>query len=251
VVLFTDPAVPDDRGDQHSRRGLKSDHATWAQWLGIRKRNGLDVARITDWRVRPGEARCRADLTGTNPGDKCKQWIREFVWLSGKHLVVLDVIETASPEIRRRWQLHSVNRPEIGDRLLTLTNDAPEMNWADAALKPENRQGRLFCQTLLPRNYRLILHAAGKANALNPSGKPLGAVEGDSYHRNYGQHVVQIDPGADATETVFLHVLTATEIEETNPPDVSYRISGPGQIELTVEGAKAKLAVPAWFTRFP
>jgi len=245
VVLFTDPAIPDDRGDQSSRRGLKSDHKTWAQWLEIRERNRLDVARITDWQVRPGEARCRADLTKTNAETKCKRWIREFVWLGGKHLVVLDVVETAKPEIRRQWQLHSANRPEIGDRTLTLTNRAPETAWAEPALQPENPEGRLFCRTLLPRDYRLMLHGDGKAEAFDPAGKPLGPVDGNSYHRDYGRHVVQIDPGNDATETVFLHVLTATDAEQTDPPRTSYRISGPGQLELTVGDAKTSLTVPA------
>jgi len=247
VVLFTDPAVPDDRGDQHSRRGLKTDHATWDQWLEIRGRNGLDVARITDWQVRPGEARCRAELT--NPEDKCKRWIREFVWLAGKHLVVLDIIETAKPQIRRQWQLHSARRPEMGDRLLTLTNEAPEVNWTDPALKPRTREGRLFCRTLIPHDYRLILHSDGKAEAFDPAGRPLGAVDGNSYHRNYGQHVVQIDPERDVAETVFLHVLTATDAEQRTPPRASYRISGPGRIELTVEEASTTLAVPEQFTR--
>src|SRR5206468_2345658 len=39
VVLFTDPDKPDDRGDQNTRKGLKTDHATWDQWLKIRERN--------------------------------------------------------------------------------------------------------------------------------------------------------------------------------------------------------------------
>ena len=251
VVLFNDPAVPDDRGDQHSRRGLKTDHATWDQWLKIRQRNRLDVSRITDWQVRPGEARCRADLTKTTPEDKCNQWIREFVWLADKHLVVLDVIDTAQPQIRRQWQLHCAGRPEISDRVLTLTNRTPEMNWDEPALKPTSQEGRLFCRTLIPSDYRLILHSDGKAEAFDPAGNQMGAVEGNSYHRNYGRHVVQIDPGTDAKETVFLHVLTATEIEEMNPPNVSYRISGPGKIELTVDRTKTRLAVPDWFTRSP
>lgn len=251
VVLFTDPAIREDRGDQNSRRGLKSDHKTWAQWLEIRERNRLDVARITDWQVRQDEARCRADLTKTNPDAKCRQWIREFVWLAEKHLVVLDIIETPKPEIRRQWQLHSMSRPDIGDRVLTLTNRPPNMSWVEPALKPKSQQGRLFCRTLIPRDYRLILHGDGKAEAFNPKGKPLGKVDGNSYHCNYGQHVVQIDPAIDATETVFLHVLTATDAKQANPPKASYRISGLGQIELTVDDAKTILAVPEWFTRSP
>ena len=78
MVLFTDPAIADDRGDQNSRRGLKSDHTMWDDWLRIRERNQLDVAEILDWQVHPHEARCRADLTKANPASKCRRWNREF-----------------------------------------------------------------------------------------------------------------------------------------------------------------------------
>ena len=244
VVLFTDPAVPDDRGDQNTRRGLKTDHRTWADWLQIRERNQLDVARIVDWKVLPAEARCRADLTKTNPDSKCQQWIREFVWLANQHLVVLDIIQTPTPEIRRQWQLHAASRPEIGERRFTLTNRPPERSWEEPALQPKNQEGRLFCQTVLPRDYKLILHGDGKAEAFDPTGKPFGQVEGNVYHRQYGQNVVQIDPGNDGTQTIFLHVLTATEAGETIPPEITYRIREPGKIELTVNRITTSLAVP-------
>ncbi len=246
VVLFTDPAIADDRGDQRSRRGMKSDHTTWDQWLQIRDRHGLDVARITDWQVGEGEARCRADLTGTNPDTKCRHWTREFVWLDKKHLVVLDIVEAAKPEIRRQWQLHCSQRPGVGERLLTVIGRMPDLNWADPALEPKAPEGRLFCRTLLPRDYRLVLHSEGKAESFDAEGKPLGPVEGNSYHRKFGRNVVQIDPVGDGSETVFLHVLTATGAEETEPPRASYRASGPRRIEVTVAGAKTTLAVPEW-----
>ena len=247
VVLFTDPSVPDDRGDQRTRRGLKTDHKTWAEWMRIRQRNQMDVARIIDWQVGLTGARCRADLTDTNSEDKCQQWIREFVWLANRHLVVLDIVQTTTPEIQRQWQLHTMSRPDIGDRLLTLTNRPPEQRWADPALKPESEEGRLFCQTLLPRQYRLILHDEGKAEAFDPTGKPLGPVEGNGYHHNFGQKVVQIDPGNMRTQTIFLHVLTAVETTELIPPKATYRLGKHGQIELTVDGATTSLVVPKWF----
>jgi hypothetical protein len=247
VVLFTDPTVADDRGDQNTRRGLKSDHSTWDDWLRIRERNQLDVAQILDWQVQPHEARCRADLTKTNPDSKCRQWIREFVWLANKHLVVLDIVETARPEIRRQWQLHCGSRPEIGDRLLTLTNRPPDRRWADESLRPANQEGRLFCQTLAPDDYRLIVHTEGNAEAFDAAGRSLGAVEGNAYHRQYGQNVVQIEPADSGTQTVFLHVLTATEASETTKPKTSCRVIQPGQIEVTVDTATTKLNVPPWF----
>jgi len=247
VVLFTDPAVPEDRGDQNTRQGLKTDHKTWADWLQIRQRNRLDVAHITDWQVRPDEARCRADLTKTNPDSKCQQWIRELVWLANTHLIVLDIVRTTRPEVRRQWQLHASSRPEIGDRLLTIAARAPQSPWADPSLQPASREGRLFCQTLLPRDYRLILHGGGQAEAFDPAGGSLGAVPGHADHRRYGQQVMQIDPGNTGTQTVFLHVLTAAEAGAPPPPRATWRVSGPGQIEIAVAETRTHLSVPDSF----
>ncbi len=247
VVLLTDPNVPDDRGDQQTRRGLKTDHKTWAEWLAIRERYGLDVVTITDWQVSDRESRCRADLTETNSADKCRQWLREFVWLADKHLVVLDIVETARPDIRRQWQFHSPTRPEIGDHLFTITNRAPAQKWADPSLEPERPEARLFCQTLAPRKYTLIAHAGSDVEALTASGKSQGPAEGNAYHRLYGRHVLQIDPGQQGCRTVFLHVVTATEASQADPPRASYRRIGPGRIEVRVAGAATILAVPDWF----
>lgn|GEM_PF-2148804 len=248
-VLFTDPAAPDDRGDQNTRRGLKTDVKTWAEWIAVRERSGLDVARITDWQVSAGQSRCRADLTRTNPEGKCKQWTREFVWLAREHLIVLDVIETARPEIRRQWQLHSATVPEIGQRLVTIVNRPPAKPWADPALQPKNAEGRLFCRTLAPREYTLVLHSAGKAEAFSPAGRSLGPTAGNPYHLKYGQNVVQIDPGRKSARTVFLHVLTAVDGGETTPPAASCRVVRPGRIEVAIGGATTALGVPEWFGR--
>lgn len=247
VVLFTDPNVPSDRGDQHTRGGLKSDHKTWAQWQAIRERNGLDVASIRDWQVGDGESRCRADLSKTNSATKCKAWVREFVWLADKHLIVMDVVETARPEIRRQWQLHSPTIPQLSDRLITITNRAPRQQWAAASLQPEKPEARLFCQTLAPRAYTLVVHSERAAEAFRADATLQGPVAGNAYHREYGQHVLQIDPGRDGCQTVFLNVLTATDDPGEAPPAASYRMICPGQVEVNVAGSRTILAVPDWF----
>lgn len=248
VVLLLDGSVPDDRGDQNTRRGLKTDHATWAEWLAIREKNKLDVAEITEWQVSPGLARCRADLTRTNPPTKCKTWIREFVWLADKHLIVLDIVETATPEIKRLWQLHSQTGPQIGPHCVTIVNQIPDRRWADDRLRPRPGQARLFCQTLVPRRYTVVLHGGGKAAAYDQSGRLLGDVEGNPYHLKYGNHVLQIDPGNHDTRSVFLHVLTAVDASETLAPKCRLHLSKPGQLEIDVEGHKAVLSVPEWFS---
>jgi len=246
VVLFLDPGKPDDRGDQNSRRGLKTDHATWAEWLDIRNRNGLDVAKILDWQVGPDEARCRADLSKTNPDTKCRLWIRELVWLTRKHLLVLDVIETAEPEIRRLWQLHLPNSPELGERVVTVANGPPDLSWADERLRPA-QGGRLFCRTLLPQDYSLVLHCREKAEAYQPSGQLQGPVEENAYHRQFGANVIQIDPGVDGCRTVFLHVLTAADSAQTQAPRASCRMTKAGRLQVLVEGSSTDFSVPTAF----
>jgi hypothetical protein len=251
VVLFTDANDPEDRGDQNSRCGLKQDHKTWSDWLTIRERCSLDVVRILDWQANDGEARCRADLTGTNSKDKCRMWIREFVWLSDRHLVVLDIVETASAGITPQWQLHCPTSPQIGDRKITISNRPPQKSWADPTLKPKSEEAKLFCQTLLPRDYTLLLHANGQAQAFQSSGHPKGACESNRYHRDFGGNVVQISPGYRERQMLFLHVLTAADENRTDPPEVALRLVRPGQVELRVDDAKAILVVPKWFHHLP
>ncbi len=250
VVLFTDSNDPNDRGDQNSRRGLKSDHATWEQWLAIRDRYGLDVAHILDWRVAKGEARCRADLTATNPRDKCRSWIREFVWLANKHLIVLDIVETASSDTTVQWQLHCASPPQIGDHQITVDNRPPERSWADPTLRPESEQARLFCQTLSPQNYTLLLNADGKTQTFHSDGRSRGLCSGSRYHRDFGADVVQIDPGNELRQTVFLNVLTATDKDGSGPPTIKVRAPRSGELELRVSDARTTLTVPEWF-RYP
>jgi len=250
VILFTDPADSDDRGDQNSRRGLKQDHKTWADWLAIRERYDLDVARVLDWQAADGEARCRADLTATNPKSKCETWIRELVWLADKHLIVLDIVETASARIKSQWQLHCPTPPQIGDHQITISNCPPETSWADPTLQPDSEEARLFCQTVAPRDYTLLFHADGNAQAFHADGRRHGTCEGNTYHREFGGSVVQIDPVDRVRQTVFLHVLTATDEDGAGPPKTELRLARPGQVELRVDDAKTILAVPKWF-RYP
>jgi hypothetical protein len=251
VVLFTNVSDPNDRGDQNSRRGLKHDHATWDQWLAIRDRYGLDVAHILDWRVIEGEARCKADLTATNSKGKCRRWIREFIWLADKHLVVLDIVETVSSDTTAQWQLHCPSIPRIGDRLITVDNRPPERSWADPELRPESEEARLFCQILAPQDYTVFLTAEGKTQTFDSDGQSRGFCRGNRYHQDFGSDVVQIDPGNEKCQTVFLLVLTAADKDRASPPETKMKTIRRGELELYVNDARTTLAVPGWFRHPP
>lgn len=246
VVLFTNPSDRDDRGDQNTRRGLKNDHATWQQWLEIRQRNQHDVATITDWSADPGMARCRADLAKANSAAKCKQWVREFAWLKNRHLVVLDIVETGSPEILAQWQLHLPTVPQIGVRLLTVTNQAPDKKWTDETLRPKNVRSLMHVQTLLPKDYTLTLHSDNNAEAFDPDGHSRGATAGNPFHLRYGKKVVQMTPVDSGTRKVFLNVFTARDTDQTQAPKASHRLVKPGLMEVQVDDATAQFVVPNW-----
>jgi hypothetical protein len=226
---------------------LKHDHKTWADWLAIRERYDLDVARVLDWKVADGEARCRANLTAANPKSKCQIWIRELVWLADKHLIVLDIIETTSPGIKSQWQLHCPTKPQISDHQITISNRPPERSWAEPMFKPDSEEARLFCQTVAPRDYTLLLHADGKVRAFRADGRYQGTCEGNPYHQKFGSNVVQIETAGRIRQKVFLHVLTATDKSESAPPKTELRLVSTGQVELRIGNAKTILAVPKWF----
>jgi hypothetical protein len=246
VVLFTDPADPADRGDQHTRSGLKSDHRSWDDWLSIRKRNGHDVATILVWEAGDGEARCRADLTRSVPDSKCRLWIRELVWLARTHLVVLDIVETSKASIKRQWQMHLPERPRLADRTIVVENEASRKAWAEPSLAPENPRARLTCRMLLPKDSTAILNDNGTAEAFDPAGASRGSVEGNPYHLQFGKTVLQVDPGTETPRTIFLHVLTATETSEAEPPAAAVRRLEAGTLEVCVGAAATRLSVPEW-----
>jgi hypothetical protein len=127
--------------------------------------------------------------------------------------------------------------------MVTVTNRPPKQQWNDPTIQPTNPEGRLFCQTVLPRQYRLVLHSSGKAQAYDAAGKSLGAVEGNRYHREYGQAVVQIDPESFGTQTVFLHVLTAVDAADSTPPIVRFKESKRDRFELSIDGVTTRLAI--------
>jgi len=153
----------------------------------------------------------------------------------------------ASSSIKCQWQLHVPAAPTIGDHLITVTNRRPDLKWADPSLQPRGSEGRLFCQTLAPRRYKVISYGGGQTRTLRADGRSDAPVPGNPYHLKYGGHVIQIDPGDSAHGMVFLHVLTAADADHTAAPAATYRHVRRGQIEVRVNGATTLLSVPDWF----
>ncbi|MFW6114493.1 MAG: hypothetical protein ACOC7K_02005 [bacterium] len=87
----------------------------------------------------------------------------------------------------------AINRPVVRERFLS---------WAEPRLEPADKQALLFCQTVLPREFSVMVHSEGKAEAFDADGTARGAVQGNAYHKKFGGHVVQVDPAARDTRTL-------------------------------------------------
>ena len=118
------------------------------------------------------------------------------------------------------------------------------MKWADQKLDLGEREARLICRALLPKEYTVVLHANGKAKAFNDRGEEVGGTEGNAYHLKYGSFVTQIDPGTETTDTLFLNVLTALDGSVSTVPRASFRWAGRDRIEVKVDNMKTVLQVP-------
>ena len=216
-------------------------------WRFVRG-SAMTWRRSADWQVTDGEARCRADLTRSIPDNKCKQWIREFVWLADQHLIVLDVIQTARPEIQCSWQLHAPLAPAVEG---SSDHRAQRASWPDSGPIPRCslRPGKAGCSAR--RWLRGTTPSSGTATVkrrrCGADGQSRGPVPGNKYHRQYGSHVIQLDPGDATSGIVLLNVLTATDASQTIAPQATYRVARRGQIEVEVNGIKSLLEVPEWF----
>jgi heparin/heparan-sulfate lyase len=126
-------------------------------------------------------------------GEKCTLVTRQLVFLVPKHFVVFDRVVTTKPEYRKEWLIHTAYEPQVVDR----------------TIRAEHGGGRLFCRTLLPADAALTavggpgkeFFAAGKnwsieATGLRPEQRAM-----------MGQWRVEVTPGADRNEDVFLHVI--------------------------------------------
>jgi heparin/heparan-sulfate lyase len=240
TVLFTDPGNANDWGNQQGGGGQKRDCSTFAQWLGIVKRYGMQTARIVAFDPTPGESRVKADLSKTNRAAKCTRWTRELVWLADTHLIVADVIEKGDPKIETRWLLHSLTEPKVDGDLVTIRT-ALEEGVKTAYL--DTKPAMLFCRTLLPAKPAITkIGGPGKECFVAGRNAIRGRVTDQrNFEAQIGRWRVEVTPADQAKQVVFLHVLTPTE-DGGAAPEVAVTQKD-GVATITVDGRKTTVTL--------
>ena len=173
-------------------------------------------------------------------GKKCKEAVRQFVFLYPDYIIVYDRVESSDPSYKKEWLLHMQNKPSVkGNVLMT---DAGE--------------GRMFCQTLLPSD----------ANIEVVGGKPGDFLVGNenypllqSYVKDWmkkaeetkqgpywGGWRLEVEPSRANADDRFLNVITAASVDRKSPVNAKLVKDGTRDgVRLKVDGHK----VTFWFNR--
>ena len=164
---------------------------------------------------KPEYSYLKGDITDAYSG-KVKEVRRSFVFLNLKNkeipaaLVVYDHIVSAKADFKKTWLLHSIEEPQLQDNTYTVSRTL------------NGDSGRLFGTALLPRQYTLqAIGGPGKecwvdgTNYPNePTGRPDVAGERGAWR-------IELSPGEQAEENVFLNVIQVSDNNRERFHDVS------------------------------
>lgn len=163
------------------------------------------------------------DGTANYAAAKCKEAVRQYVFLKPDIFVIYDRVTTVSPDQKQEFLLHTTNEPvEIADGI-----------WqADAG------KGRLFMQQLLPRKAQ-VNKVGGPGREFWASGQnwPL---EPNLQYLYAGNWRLETAPGGPTDKVRFCHVLQAADTGTVRPVAATVRS----------EGDEDVVSVNGWELRF-
>jgi heparin/heparan-sulfate lyase len=146
-----------------------------------------------------------ADATQSYHEAKCREAVRQFVYLKPDCFVLYDRVESVTPEQRKEFLLHFQHRPVQ----------------LEPALWRADFEGRLFVRTLLPENAHFEL-VGGPGKEFFASGRnwPVVEPEDPDWDKKFqvtGKWRLETSDPETRTATRFLHLLEATLPENDRP----------------------------------
>lgn len=152
------------------------------------------------------------DATACYRAEKCRQMVRQFVFIPPNVFVVFDRVVSTDPSFRKDWLLHTGSEPSI----------------EGAVSRSEHGDGSLFCRTLLPTEADVrVVGGPGnefRTGQVNWEFKPYvdrpdhGALKADEL-RLIGQWRLEVSPPVAREADVFLHVIQVGEIARSRMSD--------------------------------
>ena len=187
-----------------------------AQWH--EGRDLYDIADITAFEDRGAYLYVAGDCTRAYAIAKIGCFTRQIVFLRPDTFVVFDRVESKNAGFKKTWLLQAMKVPTQMDEHLIITNG----------------KGRLFVQTLLPRNPDLKL------------------IFGEELYRYGGRHYpptrdtgpapesrIEVSPSEPRFWDYFLHVLTAADKDTHSVNKATANVTG-GEVEVSIGQTEIK-----------
>jgi hypothetical protein len=170
-----------------------------------------------------------------NSGGKVLKVTRQVMWLAGDEaLVFFDRVISTNAGYKKKWLLHTPNKPAGGTEVIQLGSATDGLMVTDGATIPDsiltstNSGGRLFHQVLLPTryevnkvggpNYRYYVETDGNDdNGYNGSNQNGGYTTVQSCH-DYGDWRIEVTPKTRQLDDTFLNVLWARDAATASVP---------------------------------
>jgi hypothetical protein len=184
----------------------------------IKAGDSWDVGELLAYRHHGLFTYAVGDATRSYSPHKLRRFVRHFLFLPPDLFVVFDQVVLTNPALRTSWLLHSVTEPEIEHRVACITNAG----------------GRLFCQTLLPRN-AAIGKVGGPGAECWVEGENWISREVEEWPADAGSWRLVVHPATAGVEHLFLHVLQA------GPAELEKPAAGASVVEAGWMGAKVSL----------
>ena len=141
-----------------------------------------------------------ADATKCYAPAKCKEAIRQFVFIYPDTFVICDRVAAARPEYAKTWLLHTVNEPQIIAGGAGVGAGAA----AGTAFRAEQGDGALICRTVLPRD-AVLEKIGGNGKEFWSAGANHPQV--GQFKELAGSWRVEVSPKAQRAADVFVHVI--------------------------------------------
>ena len=136
------------------------------------------------------------DATPVYDPKKCRQMVRQFVFVPPDYFIVFDRATSTKPEYKKTWLLHHANEPIMVDA----------KTW-----RSDQDRGRIFCRTLLPEDAVLEkVGGPGKEFLVDGVNYPITKGPNPNYTEVpelMGRWRMEVKPGAARQEDIFLHLM--------------------------------------------
>ena len=189
------PVSSNDGGQWHPwphHNGAVQDPAEWEKGRQL-----YDIADILAFEDQGMYLYVAGDCTRAYRPEKVAGFMRQIIFLRPATFVIFDRMTSKNPGFKKTWVLQGMKTPTRVQDSLVITNG----------------NGRLFIQTLLPKNPQIELIAGAQ---LYSCGGKTYPPERDT--RPAPECRIEVSPSTAATTDYFLHVLTATDAGAASVP---------------------------------